>query len=119
FAARELVLTMRDARIAVTASPHATTTPTDARLLASVSSPPMSVMLRLMDVPSDDLFAELFTKQLGVLFGAGGTSQDGARVISQTIAAEDGLHPRILDGSGLSRDDRSSPLDVVELLRDA
>jgi serine-type D-Ala-D-Ala carboxypeptidase/endopeptidase (penicillin-binding protein 4) len=27
------------------------------------------------------------------------------------------LHPRILDGSGLSRDDRSSPLDVVELLR--
>ncbi|HEY2439924.1 MAG TPA: D-alanyl-D-alanine carboxypeptidase [Solirubrobacteraceae bacterium] len=118
FAARELVLTMRDARIAVTASTHATKTPTDARLLASVSSPPMSVMLRLMDVPSDDLFAELFTKQLGVLFGAGGTIQDGARVISQTIAAQYGLHPRILDGSGLSRDDRSSPLDVVELLRE-
>ena len=34
-------------------------------VLAIVSSPPMSVMLRLMDVPSDDLFAELFAKQLG------------------------------------------------------
>ncbi|HWE08231.1 MAG TPA: D-alanyl-D-alanine carboxypeptidase [Solirubrobacteraceae bacterium] len=117
FAARELVLTMRGARVAVIASTHSAKTPADARMLASVSSPPMSAMLRLMDVPSDDLFAELFTKQLGVLFGAGGTIQDGARVISQTIAGAYGLHPRIVDGSGLSRGDRSSPLDVVELLR--
>ena len=30
-----------------------------------------------MDVPSDDLFAEMFTKQLGVLFGRGGTITAG------------------------------------------
>jgi serine-type D-Ala-D-Ala carboxypeptidase/endopeptidase (penicillin-binding protein 4) len=118
FAARELALTMRGAHVAVRASTSAAKAPADARMLATVSSPPMSEMLRLMDVPSDDLFAELFTKQLGVLFGAGGTISDGARVISQTIATDYGLHPRILDGSGLSRDDRSSPLDIVELLRD-
>ena len=75
-------------------------------------------MTRLMDVPSDDLFAELFTKQLGVLFGSGGTIAAGAEVIRGTISAAFGLHPVILDGSGLSRDDRSSPAEIVDLLRD-
>ena len=118
FAARELVLTMRGSHIAARASTHAARTPRAARLLGIVDSPPLSVMTRLMDVPSDDLFAELFAKQLGVRFGRGGTIADGAHVIAQTIAADYDLHPRILDGSGLSRDDRSSPLEVVDLLRD-
>ena len=118
FAAHQFVLTLRGAGIQAKASPHDAKAPADARLLAIVSSPPMSAMLRLMDVPSDDLFAELFTKQLGVLFGGGGSISAGARVISQTILDDYGLHPRILDGSGLSRNDRSSPLDVVDLLRE-
>jgi D-alanyl-D-alanine carboxypeptidase/D-alanyl-D-alanine-endopeptidase (penicillin-binding protein 4) len=118
FAARELVLTMRGSHIQVRASRHAAATPGGARLLAMVSSPPLSVMTRLMDVPSDDLFAELLTKQLGVLFGAGGTTSAGAHVIAKTIAAAYDLHPLILDGSGLSRNDRSSPLEIVDLLRD-
>ena len=75
-------------------------------------------MTRLMDVPSDDLFAELFAKQLGVLFGRGGSISDGAQVIGRTIGETYGLHPTILDGSGLSRNDRSSPLEVVDLLRE-
>jgi serine-type D-Ala-D-Ala carboxypeptidase/endopeptidase (penicillin-binding protein 4) len=118
FAVRELAVTMRGSHIAVRASRHARETPDDARVLATVSSPPMSVMTRLMDVPSDDLFAELFAKQLGLLFGRGGSISDGAKVIERTIADTYGLHPRILDGSGLSRDDRSSPLEVVDLLRE-
>ncbi len=118
FAAHELVLTMRGSRMVATASTRPRVTPPSADLLAHVSSPPLSVMTRLMDVPSDDLFAELFAKQLGVLFSRGGTIADGARVISQTIAADYDLHPRILDGSGLSRSDRTSPLEIVDLLRD-
>jgi D-alanyl-D-alanine carboxypeptidase/D-alanyl-D-alanine-endopeptidase (penicillin-binding protein 4) len=118
FAARELALVMRGSHIAVKASRHERKTPGSAHVLATVSSPPLSVMTRLMDVPSDDLFAELFAKQLGVLFGRGGTIHDGAQVIGGTIADTYGLHPRILDGSGLSRDDRSSPLEVVDLLRE-
>ena len=51
FAARELVLTMRGARIAARASQHTATTPPQAQLLAIVNSPPLSVMTRLMDVP--------------------------------------------------------------------
>jgi serine-type D-Ala-D-Ala carboxypeptidase/endopeptidase (penicillin-binding protein 4) len=118
FAARELALVMRGSHITVKASRREKTTPDDAKVLATVSSPPLSVMTRLMDVPSDDLYAELFAKQLGVLFGRGGSISDGAQVIGHTIADTYGLHPTILDGSGLSRNDRSSPLEVVDLLRE-
>ena len=79
FAARELALVMRGSHIAVKAvAPRARRPRTSAKILATVSSPPLSVMTRLMDVPSDDLFAELFAKQLGVLFGRGGSISDGA-----------------------------------------
>jgi D-alanyl-D-alanine carboxypeptidase/D-alanyl-D-alanine-endopeptidase (penicillin-binding protein 4) len=118
FAAREMALVMRGSHIAVKASRTEKKTPDDAQILATVSSPPLSVMTRLMDVPSDDLFAELLAKQLGVLFGRGGSISDGAQVIGRTIADAYGLHPTILDGSGLSRNDRSSPLEVVDLLRE-
>jgi D-alanyl-D-alanine carboxypeptidase/D-alanyl-D-alanine-endopeptidase (penicillin-binding protein 4) len=118
FAARQLALTLRGSHIAAKASRHARKTPDDARVLATVSSPPMSIMTRLMDVPSDDLFAELFAKQLGLLFGRSGSISAGAQVIGRTVADAYGLHPKVLDGSGLSRNDRSSPLEVVDLLRE-
>ena len=118
FAVHEVVLTMRDEHIAATAARHARKTPRAARELASVASPTMQAMVRLMDVPSDDFFAELFAKQLGVLFGKGGTISDGARVIARTIADDYALHPTILDGSGLGRADRTSPVQIVDLLRD-
>jgi D-alanyl-D-alanine carboxypeptidase/D-alanyl-D-alanine-endopeptidase (penicillin-binding protein 4) len=69
-----------------------------------------------MDVPSDDLFAEMLAKQLGARFGGGGTTASGAEVISSAISAY-GIHPRIVDGSGLSRADSSSPAQVVDLLK--
>ncbi len=118
FAVHELALTMRGAGISVRAAPHTRSTPAHAHLLALVNSPPMGAMTRLMDVPSDDLFAELFTKQLGVLFGHAASIPAGAAVIRQTIGDFYGLHPTILDGSGLSRNDRSSPAQIVALLRD-
>jgi D-alanyl-D-alanine carboxypeptidase/D-alanyl-D-alanine-endopeptidase (penicillin-binding protein 4) len=117
-AARELAWTMRGSGIQARAASRERRTPPHAHLVALVSSPPMAAMTRLMDVPSDDLFAELFTKQLGALFGRGGSIPAGAAVIGQTIADSYGLHPRIVDGSGLSRRDRSSPAQLVDLLRD-
>jgi serine-type D-Ala-D-Ala carboxypeptidase/endopeptidase (penicillin-binding protein 4) len=118
FAARELALALRAAHVRVRAAHDTGATPRRAHTLAVVSSPPLSVMLRLMDVRSDDLFAELFTKQLGSRFGTGGSIAAGARVIASAITSY-GVHPRIVDGSGLSRDDRSSPNQVVALLRAA
>jgi D-alanyl-D-alanine carboxypeptidase/D-alanyl-D-alanine-endopeptidase (penicillin-binding protein 4) len=116
FAAKELVLTMHGSGIAARPLNRTLPAPGGTRQLASVTSPPLSVMLKLMDVPSDDFFAEMLTKQLGVRFGSGGSIQAGAQVISTAIASY-GVHPAIVDGSGLSRSDQSSPDEVVALLR--
>ena len=116
FAAKELVLTMHGAHIQAKAAPFIAKTPMSAHPIASVTSPPMSIVLRLMNVPSDDFFAEMLTKLLGAHYGTGGTTHAGAEVIS-SAAAELGIHPKIVDGSGLSRSDLSSPLEVVDLLR--
>jgi D-alanyl-D-alanine carboxypeptidase/D-alanyl-D-alanine-endopeptidase (penicillin-binding protein 4) len=116
FAVRELVRTMRGAGIKARASRRPAVTPTGAEQLAAVSSPPMSTLLKLTDVPSDDFFAEMLTKQLGVRFGIDGSTAAGAAVISQSLGRL-GLTPSIVDGSGLSRQDETSPLQVVELLR--
>ena len=118
FAARELALGLRAAHVRARATHDTGRTPAHARTLAVVSSPPLSVLLRLMDVRSDDLFAELLTKQLGSRFGTGGSIAAGARVIASAITSY-GVHPRIVDGSGLSRANRSSPRQVVALLRAA
>jgi serine-type D-Ala-D-Ala carboxypeptidase/endopeptidase (penicillin-binding protein 4) len=116
FAAKELVLTMHGAHIGARPLNRTLPAPAGTVPLAAVESPPLSVMLKLMDVPSDDFFAEMLTKQLGVQFGRGGSIQAGADVISQVINSF-GLHPAIVDGSGLSRSDVSSPGQVVALLR--
>ncbi len=116
FAARELALTARSEGIGLFASRSAGITPPGARPLATVDSPPMRDLLRLMDVPSDDLFADLLTKQLGYRFGGAGTLSAGAVVIAQVIAEHFGLHPLVFDGSGLDAADRSSPADVIALL---
>ncbi len=115
FAARQLTRTMRAMGITAAAAPGTATAPRDARRLAEVSSPPLSVLLSLMNVPSDDLFAEMLTKQLGVHAHAGGTISAGAGVIRGVVAGY-GLHPEVVDGSGLSSDDRSSPAQAVTLL---
>jgi D-alanyl-D-alanine carboxypeptidase/D-alanyl-D-alanine-endopeptidase (penicillin-binding protein 4) len=116
FAAKELALTMHGAHIGARPLNRTLPTPAGTVPLASVESPPLSVMLKLMDVPSDDFFAEMLTKQLGVRFGSAGSIQAGAQVISQVIDSF-GVHPKIVDGSGLSRSDASSPGQVVALLR--
>jgi D-alanyl-D-alanine carboxypeptidase/D-alanyl-D-alanine-endopeptidase (penicillin-binding protein 4) len=116
FAAKELVLTMHGAGIGARPLNRTLPAPAGTVPLASVQSPPLSVLLKLMDVPSDDLFAEMLTKQLGERFGTGGSIQAGAEVISQVIGSF-GVHPKIVDGSGLSRSDVSSPGQVVALLR--
>jgi D-alanyl-D-alanine carboxypeptidase/D-alanyl-D-alanine-endopeptidase (penicillin-binding protein 4) len=117
FAVKELVLTLHSAGVRARAAQRTATTPRDAQPLAAVGSPPLGVLLRLMDVPSDDLFAELLTKQLGARFAGTGSIQAGARVIASVIRTYN-LHPVIRDGSGLSRTDRASPREVVDLLRD-
>jgi len=118
YAAFMLAGTLRHDGVVVTGRSHAGIAPLfAAKLLLSVPSPPMTTLVKLTALPSDDFFAEMLLKALGARFGAGGTTAAGAAVVQQFLA---GLHltPAIVDGSGLSRADRTSPIDVVTLLRD-
>jgi D-alanyl-D-alanine carboxypeptidase/D-alanyl-D-alanine-endopeptidase (penicillin-binding protein 4) len=59
FAARQLARTMGDMQIQANPAPVPGKAPRGARVLATVSSPPMSIVLRLTDLQSDDLFADV------------------------------------------------------------
>ncbi len=92
-------------------------TPASAQPVAAVRSPAIADLVHLTNTPSDNFFAETLLKDLGARYGAGGTTSAGAAVVRATIAATFHLRPRLDDGSGLSRYDRSTPADVVSLLR--
>ena len=96
---------------------HTGRTPRDARPLTTAASPPMSRLIELTNTPSDNFFAETLIKDLGARFGSGGTTAAGAGVVRAHVASAFGLHPRFNDGSGLSRYDRTTPTQVIALLR--
>jgi serine-type D-Ala-D-Ala carboxypeptidase/endopeptidase (penicillin-binding protein 4) len=116
YAAHELLLALKRDGVFVHGSSGAAATPAGASQLATVRSPTIAQLLRLTLPPSDNFFAETLVKDLGAGFGGAGTTAAGASVVSQTIAAVLGVHPRVLDGSGLSPADRTSPYQVVDLL---
>ncbi len=118
YAAQQLVAAMRAARLAVARRPRLTSgrTPAGAHLLASVHSPTMARLIALTNTPSDNFFAETLIKDLGAKFGGAGTTAAGAAVVRALLASNFGLHPALVDGSGLSRADATTPTDVVTLL---
>jgi D-alanyl-D-alanine carboxypeptidase/D-alanyl-D-alanine-endopeptidase (penicillin-binding protein 4) len=81
-----------------------------------VDSPPLRSLVSLTNRPSDNFFAEMLLKEMGARFGDAGSTPAGAAVVRRQLARW-GIHPHIVDGSGLSRSDRTSPHGVVELLR--
>ena len=89
--------------------------------LAAVDSPPLSEILRFMDVHSDNFTAELLLKQLGALGGRIGTTAAGAAYVRSTLARAGvplgGV--RIVDGSGLSLLDRMTTRALAAILRAA
>jgi serine-type D-Ala-D-Ala carboxypeptidase/endopeptidase (penicillin-binding protein 4) len=87
----------------------------EVRTVAEVLSPPVSELIADTNIPSDNFYAETLLKDLGATFGGAGTTAAGAGVVRAQLAAF-GVHPRIVDGSGLSRADRTTPRQVVRLL---
>lgn len=118
FAADQFVGALRQRGISVPSKTKisAGTTPSTAQLIATVASPTVAKLIEMTNSPSDNYFAETLLKDLGARFGGGGTTARGAAVVRSTIASQFGLHPRLDDGSGLARYDRTSPAQVVSLL---
>jgi D-alanyl-D-alanine carboxypeptidase/D-alanyl-D-alanine-endopeptidase (penicillin-binding protein 4) len=82
---------------------------TTAAGLAHFGSRIASLVRRIL-LPSDNRLAQDLSNRLG----NGSRSRGAAAAV--TYAHRLGAHPRLVDGSGLSRSDSASPLDIVHLL---
>jgi len=116
YAARKLRAALRADGVSIDGPGGAAAAPAGAVQLASVSSPTLAQLLGLMLPPSDNFFAEMLLKGLGARFGGAGTTAAGAADVRSTIASLLALHPQIVDGSGLSEEDHTSPYQVADLL---
>ena len=116
YAAHELALALTHAGVAIGGPSGAATTPAGAVQLAQAPSPTIQQLLDLTLPPSDNYFAETLLKDLGARYGGAGTTAAGATVVAHTIAQLLGIHPTVVDGSGLSEADKTSPYQVTDLL---
>jgi D-alanyl-D-alanine carboxypeptidase/D-alanyl-D-alanine-endopeptidase (penicillin-binding protein 4) len=86
--------------------------------LARVSSPPLRDLVAWMNSESDNFFAEMLLKVLGAEELGQGTTAAGARVVRRELIQRgvptQGV--RIVDGSGLSRNDRFTAQALAALL---
>lgn len=92
--------------------------PDAAVTVAQIESPPMSEVVGEMLRDSDNLTAELLTKELGVRFGGAGTTAAGVGVVKAAASAMGvpvGGLPSA-DGSGLDRGDRLTCSILQDLL---
>lgn len=116
YAARQFARSLKHAGIRIEGRSGAAFAPAAASTLAIARSPRLSLLLHLMLPPSDNFFAETLVKDLGARYGGAGTTKAGVSVVRAEIAKL-GLHPEIVDGSGLDRADHTSPEQVVKLLQ--
>ena len=116
FAAQAFAAALRRRGVKLGASARRGVAPKDAVKLAEWASPEMGELARQVNQPSDNYASETLLKAIGAEFGTAGSTKAGSVVIRRTMAGY-GLHPSIVDGSGLSRSNRTTPRDVVGLLR--
>jgi D-alanyl-D-alanine carboxypeptidase/D-alanyl-D-alanine-endopeptidase (penicillin-binding protein 4) len=116
YAARRLRASLRADGVVVRGGAAAAVTPMGAVELARAESPRLAQLLSLTLPPSDNFFAETLLKDLGARFAHAGTTASGALVVRRTVAALAGIHPHVVDGSGLSNSDLTSTYEVVQLL---
>ncbi len=96
-------------------------TPAQARVLATVTSPPLSMILRAMNPDSDNFIAETLRKSVGAYAGGRGTTAEGNRVTTMLLRDRGLLGPSdvLVDGSGLSRANQVSATTLVSILEAA
>jgi D-alanyl-D-alanine carboxypeptidase/D-alanyl-D-alanine-endopeptidase (penicillin-binding protein 4) len=108
YAAAELSGLLRARGVRVVGQPSHETAPANAVAVASVTSKPLRDILAAMLDTSDNLTAEMLTREVGVVHSAQGTTAAGTAAILDTLRRMgvplDGVV--MDDGSGLDRSDR-------------
>lgn len=93
--------------------------PLSAVELAEDASPPLRLIVRLMNRDSDNFTSEVVLKALGTTTGERGSFAAGAEAVRSAL--RDAGVPlsgvRVVDGSGLSVLDRTTPRALVSILR--
>lgn len=84
-------------------------------VLAAEPSAPVSELIRRTNEPSDNFYAELLLKVVGAEAGGAGTTPAGLAVARSTLRGL-GVRPVMVDGSGLSHANRTSPRQLGTLL---
>ncbi|HWI95230.1 MAG TPA: D-alanyl-D-alanine carboxypeptidase/D-alanyl-D-alanine-endopeptidase [Solirubrobacterales bacterium] len=115
-AAATLDASLREAGVSISPTVALATSPPFGTELARVESPPLSSIVNTTDVYSDNFFAEMLMKLLGARFGGAGTTAAGAEIVA-AFARGHGSGVHAVDGSGLTRSNRASPAQVVDLLK--
>jgi D-alanyl-D-alanine carboxypeptidase/D-alanyl-D-alanine-endopeptidase (penicillin-binding protein 4) len=114
-AAKRFFRSLRRARVRVLGRAAAGPADAGATRLAMTSSVPLRTLVAETNTPSDNFYAETLLKTLGARAGLAGTTAAGAAVVRDQLASF-GVHPRVADGSGLARANRTTPRQVVRLL---
>jgi serine-type D-Ala-D-Ala carboxypeptidase/endopeptidase (penicillin-binding protein 4) len=115
-AASKLARALRGNGVSIRTQAARGVTPATAQTLASVRSPTMARIVAATDVYSNNFFAEMLVKLLGARFGGAGSTAAGTAVVERFARAH-GSGIEAIDGSGLTRGNRASPLQVAGLLR--
>ncbi|MFO7572963.1 MAG: D-alanyl-D-alanine carboxypeptidase/D-alanyl-D-alanine-endopeptidase [Gaiellaceae bacterium] len=118
-AARALARALSRRGVVVAGTPGTGRAPLSAVALAEDASPPLRLVIRLMNRDSDNFTSEMVLKSLGATSGERGSFAGGADVVLNALQEADvpvsGV--RVVDGSGLSALDRTTTLALVAILR--
>lgn len=115
FAAARFRARLAAAGVTATGTSRAGRAPAGARAIASAPSRPLGELVRFINVPSNNFAAEMLLKALGARLRDDGSTSAGADAVRDTLD-DLGVRPRVVDGSGLSRADRTTPRQIVRLL---
>ncbi|WP_037410373.1 D-alanyl-D-alanine carboxypeptidase/D-alanyl-D-alanine endopeptidase [Candidatus Solirubrobacter pratensis] len=115
FAAQEFAKALEKRGVKITGAARSGLAPTGMTPLRHWDSPTVADIVKAMNQPSDNYMAETLIKAIGADHGTAGSTVAGADAIENTVARFK-IAPQIQDGSGLSRNDRTTPRQVVQLL---